>query len=124
MGTIAVDQDRKKSCNWNKEGHVALQASLFSNQGAELVAKRNTAEKAGAKFKGGNSAACAKILGSKLNADNVKDVVLGRRGYPRPRQRTLLTWCASPRCSSRCRGAPSNTFTTSFTWASRRWLTR
>jgi len=49
------------------------------------VAKRNAATSVAEKFKGSEAGACAKILSSKLTAENVNAVPLAAAGLPRDR---------------------------------------
>jgi hypothetical protein len=77
----------------------------FAEQGAGLVAKRNAAASVAEKFKGSKASASAKILSSKLTAENVKAVFLAAAGLPRdkvPSEVGLAVWRP---CSSSCRRA-------------------
>jgi hypothetical protein len=92
VGTITVNRnqrvgkllmEKKGPGAWNEESQAAVQASLESEKGLGLVAKRNAAASVAGKFKGSDGSACATILSSKLTSENVKAVSMADAGLPR-----------------------------------------
>jgi hypothetical protein len=107
VGTLTVNQNRlagqllmgiMSPGAWNEEDQAAVHASLESEQGAGLVAKRIAAASVAEKFKDGS--ACAKILSSKLTAENLKACPWRPRGSRATRCRR-----PGPPCTSSCRRA-------------------
>jgi hypothetical protein len=68
---------------WNEDDQAVFHASLESEQGAGLVANRNSAASVANKFKGSDADACAKILSFKLTSENAKAVSMAAAGLAR-----------------------------------------
>ena len=91
-GGLTMEQERraaqlwagkKAAIDWNEEDRSAVQASLTSEHGAGLLAKRSAAAAAAEAFQGSESAACLKILGGGLTDTNAKAVVKAAAGLPK-----------------------------------------
>jgi len=69
--------------DWDTKDHAAMHASLASELGSGLMAKRNAAAAAAERFKGSDPSACMKILSSSLSSPCVKSIVVAAAGLPK-----------------------------------------